>query len=139
MATLLRTEPLHSDRSATDSKAPFTRIDHVQLAMPAGQEYEARRFYGEVPGLDEVAKPEALAQRGGAWFRSGGVTLHLVDADFRAAKKAHPAFRCTDYAELLAHLAERGVTIVADDIPFEGRAHYYIADPFGNRLELIAA
>ncbi len=129
-----------SDRFATDSKAPFTRIDHVQLAMPAGQEHEARRFYVEVLGLDEVAKPVALAHRGGAWFRSGGVALHLgVDADFRAAKKAHPAFRCTDYAGLLAHLAERGVTIVADDIPFEGRAHCYIADPFGNRLELIAA
>lgn len=82
-----------SDRFATDSKAPFTRIDHVQLAMPAGQEHEARRFYVEVLGLDEVAKPVALAHRGGAWFRSGGVALHLgVDADLERRKKRTPHF-----------------------------------------------
>jgi hypothetical protein len=48
-------------------------IDHVQLAMPAGGEEAARRFYGDVLGLEEIPKPAALATRGGAWFRSGGV------------------------------------------------------------------
>jgi 4-hydroxyphenylpyruvate dioxygenase-like putative hemolysin len=69
-------------------------IDHVQLAMPAGGEAVARRFYGDVLGFEEVPKPAALAGRGGVWFQSGVVQLHLgVEADFRPARKAHPALR----------------------------------------------
>ena len=40
-------------------------IDHVQLAMPAGQESKARAFYGDILGIPEVEKPEALQARGG--------------------------------------------------------------------------
>ena len=34
-------------------------IDHVQLAMPHGGEPHARRFWVDVMGLAEVAKPGA--------------------------------------------------------------------------------
>ena len=37
-------------------------IDHIQLAMPAGGEDAARRFYGGVLGLEEMPKPAALAR-----------------------------------------------------------------------------
>lgn len=117
---------------------PFRAIDHVQLAMPAGEEDEARSFYAGVLGFEEVAKPAELASRGGAWFRSGDVAIHLgVDPEFRPARKAHPALRCDDYADLLERLERCGVGVVRDAVPFEGKAHCYIADPFGNRLELI--
>ena len=43
-------------------------LDHVQLAMPPGQEEQARAFYGGCLGLVEVEKPEPLASRGGCWF-----------------------------------------------------------------------
>jgi catechol 2,3-dioxygenase-like lactoylglutathione lyase family enzyme len=118
---------------------PFQRIDHVQLAMPAGKEDEARLFYVKALGLEEIPKPAELTKRGGAWFTSGEVMLHLgVDPDFRAATKAHPAFRCVDYDALVKRLRHHGVTIVQDKHPFEGKPHCYIADPFGNRIELIA-
>jgi catechol 2,3-dioxygenase-like lactoylglutathione lyase family enzyme len=114
-------------------------IDHIQLAMPRGAEDAARKFYAGVLGLEEVAKPPELAARGGAWFRSGGVFVHLgVDGDFRPAKKAHPAFRCADYEGLLTHLRAHGIEIVPDERLFDGKAHCYISDPFGNRIELIA-
>jgi catechol 2,3-dioxygenase-like lactoylglutathione lyase family enzyme len=75
----------------------FTTIDHVQLAMPSGQEELARSFYRDILGMDELPKPLELAKRGGCWFASGDVQLHLgVENDFRAAKKAHPALRCRD-------------------------------------------
>jgi catechol 2,3-dioxygenase-like lactoylglutathione lyase family enzyme len=45
-------------------------IDHVQLAMPAGREDEARAFYRDVLGISEIAKPSHLAVRGGV---DGGV------------------------------------------------------------------
>jgi catechol 2,3-dioxygenase-like lactoylglutathione lyase family enzyme len=118
---------------------PFTSIDHVQLAMPARGEERARAFYAGLLGMIEVAKPAELASRGGCWFASGTVEVHLgVEDDFRAARKAHPALRCADYDGLLARLRSAGVEIAADGgIPGVVRCH--ISDPFGNRIELIRA
>ncbi len=88
---------------------PFLRLDHVQLAMPSGQEGAARAFYGDLLGMRELVKPEALQPRGNCWFASGEVQLHLgVEADFRPAKKAHPALRCAGYEALLRRLSEAG-------------------------------
>jgi catechol 2,3-dioxygenase-like lactoylglutathione lyase family enzyme len=114
-------------------------LDHVQLAMPAGQEDAARAFYVGALGLEEISKPEALAKRGGVWFRSGTVNIHLgVDPAFIAAKKAHPALGCSDYEALLMRLADRGIRVTPDPLPFNGKSHGYVEDPFGNRIELIA-
>ncbi|HEX8803425.1 MAG TPA: glyoxalase, partial [Acidimicrobiales bacterium] len=54
-------------------------LDHVQLAMPAGvqAEHDAEVFYGDVLGLERVPKPPALAVRGGCWFESPTVRIHL--------------------------------------------------------------
>jgi catechol 2,3-dioxygenase-like lactoylglutathione lyase family enzyme len=121
------------------SDGPFTRLDHVQLAIPPGEERRAREFYVGVLGLQEVTKPPELAKRGGCWFRSGEVHVHLgTDASFKPATKAHPAFRIADYDRFIETLSERGVRIIADEIPFDGKPHCYFADPFGNRIELIA-
>ena len=112
-------------------------IDHVQLAMPSGGEDSARRFYSELLGLPEVPKPPHLAVRGGCWFEAHGVRLHLgVEQDFRPARKAHPALRVSDLASLAARLRDAGVDLV-DDEPLEGYDRFYVADPFGNRLELL--
>lgn len=71
--------------------APFLRLDHVQLAIPPGREADARRFYCDLLGMQEIPKPPKLAARGGLWLESGDVVIHLgVEADFRAARKAHP-------------------------------------------------
>ena len=119
------------------SEAVFTAIDHVQLAMPPGEEGKARAFYAGVLGMMEVPKPPELAKRGGCWFASGGVQLHLgVENDFRPAKKAHPALRCADYQGLVKRLRSSAVEVSEpDDIPGVRRCHVH--DPFGNRLELI--
>lgn len=122
-------------------EAPFTAIDHVQLAMPPGGEDAARRFYAGALGMTEVAKPAGLAALGGAWFTSGTVNLHLgVESDFRPARKAHPALRCRDYPALVTRLRALGfepVEPVGDSaIPGVRRCHLH--DPFGNRLELVA-
>jgi catechol 2,3-dioxygenase-like lactoylglutathione lyase family enzyme len=118
---------------------PFTAIDHVQLAMPPGGEDTARHFYRDLLGMAEIPKPPELAKRGGCWFESGEVQIHLgVEKDFRPAKKAHPALRCRDYAAFLQRLSEAAATLAeADDIPGVRRCHIY--DPFGNRIELIEA
>ncbi len=116
---------------------PFTSIDHVQVAMPPGEEDKARRFYRDLMGMTEVPKPPELAKRGGCWFESGSVQIHLgVEKDFRPAKKAHPALRCHNYPGLIDRLRRAGVEVnEVDDIPGIRRCH--IHDPFGNRIELI--
>jgi len=117
----------------------FSAIDHVQLAMPAGAEETARGFYRDVLGMSEIPKPAELAKRGGCWFVSGNVQVHLgVEIDFRPAKKAHPALRCQGYDALTSHLRAAGIEITDDEtIPGVRRCH--ICDPFGNRIELIAS
>ena len=119
--------------------APFVAYDHVQLAMPAGEEDRARAFYRDVLGMTELEKPDNLKKRGGAWFASGSLQLHLgVEADFRSARKAHPALRCTDFDALVAQLRTNGVDVAVEAFE-DGVRHGYIADPFGNRIELIAS
>jgi catechol 2,3-dioxygenase-like lactoylglutathione lyase family enzyme len=112
-------------------------IDHVQLGMPAGREDDARAFYAGLLGIPEQPKPAHLAARGGCWFESDTVKVHLgVEADFRPARKAHPALLVRDLPALLATLRAAGVELV-DDEPLEGFDRAYAYDPFGNRLELL--
>ena len=116
---------------------PVERLDHVQLAMPPGGEDAARAFYARALGIDEVIKPPHLAARGGCWFERGTLKVHLgVEADFRRARKAHPAFIVSDLAALIATLKSQGHSVVEDQ-PLEGYDRVYVDDPFGNRIELM--
>ena len=123
-----------------DRQAPRMRvyaIDHVQLAMPAGEEARARDFYAGLLGLEEIAKPSELAGRGGAWFSNGAVTLHLgVEQDFRPARKAHPALLVEGLAAFVARLEAAGYPIQRD-VQFAGYDRVHVNDPFGNRIELM--
>ena len=112
-----------------------TGIDHVQVAAPPACEAEARAFYGQLLGLEELGKPAALAARGGCWFRAGAQELHVgVEEPFVPARKAHPSFVVTDLDEVAARLAAAGIDVAYDDqIP--GTRRFETADPFGNRLE----
>ena len=115
----------------------ITAIDHVQLAMPAGREADAAAFYSGLLGIPEVPKPAHLAARGGCWFELGALKIHLgVTADFRPARKAHPALLVDGLADLVGVLRSNGVT-VRDDEPLGGYDRVYVDDPFGNRIELM--
>jgi catechol 2,3-dioxygenase-like lactoylglutathione lyase family enzyme len=118
-------------------KPRVARIDHVQIAAPAGCETAARNFYGGILGLAEIEKPPLLRARGGCWFACGPQHLHIgVERDFRPARKAHPAFGVPDLDELRAALTARGIQIVDDgDLP--GVRRFYAEDPWGNRLEFV--
>lgn len=114
------------------------RLHHVQLAMPSGEEAAARVFYGGVLGLTEVAKPPALAARGGAWFRGGALEVHLgVEDPFVPARKAHPGIEVDDLDAVQRRLADAGVTVRPDEL-FPGYRRFYADDCFGNRLEFLA-
>ena len=113
------------------------KVDHVQLAIPPGGEAEARAFYGRLLGMEELEKPERLRARGGCWFRLGTCHVHVgVDPEFRAARKAHPAFEVDALDELAQQLADEGFE-VRWDTEIADVDRLYSADPFGNRLEFI--
>jgi catechol 2,3-dioxygenase-like lactoylglutathione lyase family enzyme len=112
-------------------------IHHVQLAMPAGGEAAARRFYSDLLGIPEVPKPPELAKRGGAWFETDTLRIHLgVEQDFRPARKAHPGLLVRDVKALSLRLTDAGFEVATGE-PLEGYDHLYVSDPFGNRLELL--
>lgn len=112
-------------------------LHHVQLAMPPGQEADARAFYQDALGVPEVRKPVNLAKRGGCWFERGTLKIHLgVEEDFRPARKAHPAFVVEGLANLRVKLAQAGYALRTDE-PLEGYDRVNVDDPFGNRIELM--
>jgi len=112
-------------------------LDHVQLAMPPGEEARARAFYRDVLGLVEVLKPADLAARGGVWFEAGSLKVHLgVEQDFRPARKAHPALLVHDLQTLVQRCEAAGYQITTDML-LPGYDRVYVADPFGNRIELL--
>jgi catechol 2,3-dioxygenase-like lactoylglutathione lyase family enzyme len=116
---------------------PVRRIDHILIAMPAGREEEARAFYHGILGLTEQVKPPQLAARGGCWFESGELEIHLgVEKNFIPARKAHPAFIVDDLAGMVAKATQAGLRVTADE-PIEGCDRRHVDDPFGNRIELI--
>jgi catechol 2,3-dioxygenase-like lactoylglutathione lyase family enzyme len=113
-------------------------IDHVQIAMPAGEEEKARAFYINLLGFVEVPKPVDLAKRGGAWFRSGNVQLHLgVEADFKPARKAHPAFIVSNLDALIVKVQAAGYETDTSQPALDGYKRAHVFDPFGNRIELM--
>jgi catechol 2,3-dioxygenase-like lactoylglutathione lyase family enzyme len=112
-------------------------VHHVQLAMPAGGEAAARAFYSGLFGIPEVPKPADLLKRGGVWFESPVVRIHLgVEQDFRPARKAHPGLLVRDLPALIERLRAAGCEVVDDDRISDCR-RAYVNDPFGNRIELM--
>ncbi|WP_217222784.1 VOC family protein [Streptomyces anulatus] len=112
-------------------------VDHVQLAAPPGTEDALRAFYADALGMTEIPKPPVLAARGGCWFASGPVQLHLgVEEDFHPAKKAHPGLRVTGIVAYAARLESHGVAVEWDGA-LPGHRRFYAHDPVGNRLEFL--
>ena len=109
-------------------------LDHVQIAMPAGGEAQARRFYGEILGMREIAKPDGLSSQG-CWFVAGTAHVHIgIDPDFAPARTAHPALLADDLAALEARLQAAGHAVEPGK-PAPLHHRFFTHDPFGNRIE----
>lgn len=112
-------------------------LNHVQIEAPAGCEEAARTFYGELLGLAEIEKPEHLRRRGGVWFACGEQQIHIgVTSDFVPRRKGHPALEVQNLSAWRAHLEQARIAINEDE-PLPGWTRFYIADPWGNRIELL--
>ena len=113
------------------------KLDHIQLAMPEGEEARARAFFSDLLGMEEESKPYPLSERGGCWFRKDSVILHIgVEATFTPQQKAHPAFVVPELFSLEKRLQDAGYPVKWDHALPE-RSRFYTRDPFGNRLEFM--
>ena len=112
-------------------------IDHIQIAIPRGVEEQARAFYADLLGLEELPKPPELAGRGGVWFKCGSQQLHLgVEDEFRPARKAHPGLEVEKLDGLINSLRSAGYEVQGGGNPANIR-RIFVSDPFGNRIELL--
>ena len=115
-------------------------LHHVNVTVPKSLEDAAKRFYGEVMGLQEVPKPESSRGRGGAWYQLGPVQLHLSIENLEDAplSKRHVCYTMADLAAAEERFRSAGVEIIPDDQPTPGWPRFYVRDPGGNRLEIAA-
>jgi catechol 2,3-dioxygenase-like lactoylglutathione lyase family enzyme len=122
-----------------DGSRAFDLLGRCSTEVDVGGEGAARSFYGGVLGLTEIDKPEHLRGRGGCWFQIDQDTqLHLgVEEPFRPAAKAHPALVVTDLVATRIGLLSAGAPVI-EDTQLAGFVRFYTADPFGNRLEIMA-
>ena len=126
----------NESKSGDEVVPTWVGIDHVQLAIPVGGEDVARAFFVDVFGLTETPKPAVMAVRGGAWFESGNVRVHVgAEADFVPARKAHPAITMRG---LRSFIDSTGLEATWNT-EIEGLVRCHVADPFGNRIELVDA
>jgi catechol 2,3-dioxygenase-like lactoylglutathione lyase family enzyme len=108
------------------------------VVAPRGGTDEARRFYADLVGLEEIERPATMGGAG-AWFRAGAHELHVSEHEpFAPATKAHPAFALDgdELDELAAKLAAAGIDVTWDD-RLSGARRFYASDPAGNRLEFL--
>ncbi|MCB1051141.1 MAG: VOC family protein [Acidobacteria bacterium] len=113
-------------------------IHHIQITIPPGMEIEARAFYCQYLGLQEIEKPLPLQMRGGFWMQLGAQQIHVGTETGvnRGATKAHIAYLVLDLADWREKIAAYGLTVLESE-PIPGFQRFEFRDPFGNRVEFL--
>ena len=115
------------------------RLNHITVAVPAGEHDKVREFYGEILGLEEVPRPEALNKVYDLmWFKFLDILLHL---DFtppwtQPAENRHIAFE-VENLPAVRHYLESKRAVIREAVPMPDRDRFYLLDPFGNYFELL--
>ena len=119
-----RLEVLFSGPKVDDETVDFTNsrpyyisgIDHVQIAVPEGQEQTCRDFYLGVLGVREIPRPDRGAGRSFLWVSVGEQEIHFrPDAQFAPARFAHPGFLVGNAEALATALTKAGFEASRDD------------------------
>lgn len=113
-------------------------LHHAQITIPKGTEEQAKDFYCQVLGLEEIEKPVSLQGRGGFWLQVGDKEVHVGTEDGfdRFTTKAHLAYQVEDVSYWRSILIEKGIKIL-DSVSIPNFDRFEFRDPFGNRVEMI--
>ena len=111
-----------------------TQIDHVSvLITDLGR---SRRFYRDVLGLREIAKPKTFDFRV-IWFDLGSQQLHLLlKPNPDSISPRHFALRVADIGAAREHCRRHGLA-PEETTPIPHCDRFFIHDPDGNRIEVI--
>jgi catechol 2,3-dioxygenase-like lactoylglutathione lyase family enzyme len=112
----------------------FKRADHIHICVSPERLEEARAFYADVLGLQQIERPYFKAP--GYWFAISDIELHIGIEEPLPSTIRHSAFEVTDLAAARALLESKGVVCKTDTI-IPGRDRFTFIDPFGNRMELL--
>jgi catechol 2,3-dioxygenase-like lactoylglutathione lyase family enzyme len=108
-------------------------IHHVNLLVDDLD--AARRFYGEVFGFTELARPDFGFP--GAWYQMGAQQLHLQTTPGPEKKSAqHFALQVDDCSAMADSLEAKGVEIFRLDAVDGAGRQAFCNDPAGNLIEL---
>ena len=114
----------------------FKRLDHFHICVPPERLEEAKQFYINVIGLEQINRPDHLFSSAGYWFNIGNVQLHIGVEDALPRSIRHAALEVIDIDAALKHLQQHGLEIL-DEPAIPGRRRFAFLDPFGNRMELL--
>lgn len=119
-------------------KINFTKINHIQICIPFGEEEKGRKFYCEILGLKEIEKPEFMKKNGGFWVEVADMEIHIGTEDLPGISKRHPAFEIENSTEVKKYLKEQGLK-VKDYESLPNFTRFSVFDYWDNRIELLEA
>lgn len=122
---------------------PVHRIGHLNLRASAETIERLRRFYIDVVGLHDGARPVFRSGSRGYWLYAGNrAVLHLTIAENGGADSQSPgvfnhfAFDCHDLASTLARLDAPGIACETDFVEELHQTQLFLIDPAGIGVEL---
>lgn len=121
---------------------PLLRVQHVSLPVPPSDDAlaAARRFYGEILGLEERPRPPVLPMPG-LWYAIGDQEIHILveagAAELNQRSRRHPCLQTGDVVALRAQLEAHGVPTRDHDGDIPGRPRFFATDPAGNTIEFV--
>jgi len=120
-------------------KIDYRRLNHITIAVPAGEHDKVRAFYGGVLGLKEVERPDALNKVYDLiWYEWMDILLHLEFTPpwTRPAQNRHVGVEVKQIQRVRAYLEQQGAEIL-EALAVPDRERFYLLDPFGNYFEFI--
>ncbi len=111
-----------------------TQIDHCSVVITDVE--RSRRFYRDVLHMKEIHKPRTF-DFVVVWFQLGNTQLHLLLKDKPdTISPRHFALRVSDCAAARSYFQGLGIP-TQETTPIPGADRFFIADPDGNRIEII--
>jgi catechol 2,3-dioxygenase-like lactoylglutathione lyase family enzyme len=108
----------------------------AKIMIPNGAVKEARMFYCDVLGLEEIGRPISFNEGLGLWLKVGSYPILVEEGRNESASRGYFTFEVANIEELMARLKAYNIKLnvcerLGDYESF--RCH----DPFGNQLQFM--